>query len=113
MSDTLLTIKEVATRLALGRTTVYELIGRHEIKTIKVGRCRRIPESAVDEWIRHQVDAQEGNQSSADVTLNPSGNEKICTAAQSSSDRAPEHTHNNSQHFALRLTRAKNHIVEP
>lgn len=58
MSDTLLTIKEVATRLALGRTTVYELIGRHELKTIKVGRCRRIPESVVDQWISQQIDAQ-------------------------------------------------------
>lgn len=58
MSNTLLTIKEVATRLALGRTTVYALIGKREIKTIKVGRCRRIPESALDEWIRQQLDTE-------------------------------------------------------
>lgn len=58
MPDTLLTIREVARRLALGRTTVYELIGKQELKTIKVGRCRRIPESAVDEWIRRRIDAE-------------------------------------------------------
>jgi len=58
MSDTLLTIKEVAARLALGRTTVYELIARRELKTIKIGRARRVPESALEHWITQQVREQ-------------------------------------------------------
>jgi excisionase family DNA binding protein len=56
MAETLLTVKDVAKRLAVGRTTVYELISRGGLKTIKIGRARRIPESALDEWIGHHLD---------------------------------------------------------
>lgn len=59
MSDALLTIREAATRLALGRTKVYELIAKRELKAIKIGRARRIPESALEEWIRQQVEEQD------------------------------------------------------
>ena len=58
MGDQLLTVKDVTARLALGRTTVYELIAKRELKTIKIGRARRILESALEEWIRQQVDEQ-------------------------------------------------------
>jgi excisionase family DNA binding protein len=58
VTDSLLTIKQAAARLALGRTTVYQLIAKHELKAIKIGRARRIPESALEEWIRQQVDEQ-------------------------------------------------------
>ncbi|MGI8828006.1 MAG: helix-turn-helix transcriptional regulator [Chloroflexota bacterium] len=58
MSDTLLTVKDVAIRLAIGRTAVYELIGRGDPRTIKIGRARRIPESVLDEWITEQLRAQ-------------------------------------------------------
>jgi excisionase family DNA binding protein len=59
VGETLLTIKQVAARLALGRTTVYELITKQEIRTIKIGRARRVPESAVEQWIAQQVLDQE------------------------------------------------------
>jgi excisionase family DNA binding protein len=65
MPDTLLTVKQAAARLALGRTTVYDLIARRELKTIKIGRARRVPESAVEEWIAQQVREQEGETESA------------------------------------------------
>jgi excisionase family DNA binding protein len=58
VAETLLTVKDVATRLAIGRTTVYELIANGGLRTIKIGRCRRIPESALDEWIARQVGVQ-------------------------------------------------------
>ena len=60
MSDNLLTVNEAAARLALGRTTVYELIARRELKTIKIGRARRVPESALEQWITQQVLEQGG-----------------------------------------------------
>lgn len=59
MGETLLTVKQVAARLAIGRTTVYELIGRQEIRTIKIGRARRVPESAIDQWIARQLNSEE------------------------------------------------------
>jgi excisionase family DNA binding protein len=51
VTETLLTVNEAAARLAVGRTTLYELIASHELRTIKIGRARRVPESAVEEWI--------------------------------------------------------------
>lgn len=57
--ETLLTIKQVAARLAVGRTTVYELIAKQELKTIKIGRARRVPESALDQWLARQLRDQE------------------------------------------------------
>ena len=59
MTESLLTIKQVAARLAIGRTTVYELIAKEELKTVRIGRARRVPESALEQWIAQQLDEQE------------------------------------------------------
>ncbi len=59
MPETFLTVKEVARRLAVGRTTVYELIARQELMAIKIGRARRIPESALERWIAQQLTDKE------------------------------------------------------
>lgn len=55
MGEILLTVNEAAARLAIGRTMLYELIARRELRTVKIGRARRIPESAVDEWIARRL----------------------------------------------------------
>jgi excisionase family DNA binding protein len=47
----LLTIEEAAIVMSLGRTLVYELVRRNEITSIKVGRSRRIPVSALRKYI--------------------------------------------------------------
>lgn len=47
----LLTVEQVAERSQVGRTKVYALIRDGEIKSVKIGRLRRVPVSAVDEWI--------------------------------------------------------------
>ena len=60
MGEILLTVQQAAARLALGRSTVYELIARRELKTIKIGRARRVPESALEEWIAQQLRDQGG-----------------------------------------------------
>ena len=60
MAETLLTVADVARRLAVGRTTVYELISHGGLRTIKIGRARRIPESALENWIAQQLNEQEG-----------------------------------------------------
>lgn len=54
--ETFLTVKEVARRLAVGRTTVYELIAKGDLVAIRIGRARRIPESALERWIAQQLD---------------------------------------------------------
>lgn len=55
VGEILLTVNEAAARLAIGRTMLYELIARRELRTVKIGRARRVPESALDEWIARQL----------------------------------------------------------
>ena len=49
ISKKLLSVNEAATTLGLGRSLVYTLILNGEINSIKIGRARRIPPSAIDE----------------------------------------------------------------
>ncbi|MZF85962.1 helix-turn-helix domain-containing protein [Streptomyces sp. SID5643] len=51
----LLTVPEVMTRLKYGRSKVYDLIRSKRLRSITEGRCRRIPESAVEEYIRTRL----------------------------------------------------------
>lgn len=48
----LLTVEEAARRLRCGRTFMYRLIGREEIQSILIGRRRRVPVVAIEEYIR-------------------------------------------------------------
>ncbi|MEV0174456.1 helix-turn-helix domain-containing protein [Streptomyces sp. NPDC050803] len=47
----LLTVPEVMARLKVGRTKVYDLIRTHRLVSIKVDGCRRIPDTAVRDFI--------------------------------------------------------------
>ncbi|MER7836633.1 helix-turn-helix domain-containing protein [Streptomyces sp. NPDC096040] len=48
----LLKVPEVMARLKYSRSKVYDLIRTKRLASIKEGRCRRIPESAVQDYIR-------------------------------------------------------------
>jgi excisionase family DNA binding protein len=43
-----LTVNEVADRLRISRWKVHELIRLRELESFRVGRCRRVPASAVE-----------------------------------------------------------------
>lgn len=62
MTETFLTVKEVARRLAVGRTTVYELIARGDLIAIRIGRARRISESALERWVTQQIHDEGGTR---------------------------------------------------
>lgn len=47
----LLTPAEAADVLSISRTTVYELLNRGVLRSIKLGACRRIPIEALRELI--------------------------------------------------------------
>jgi excisionase family DNA binding protein len=47
----LLTIMEVAERLSVGRSTVYELINRGTLEVVHVGRAVRVPAIAVERMV--------------------------------------------------------------
>lgn len=55
----LLTVEEAAESLSLGRTFVYALVMRREILSVKVGRKRRIPVSALEEFVARHVTGRE------------------------------------------------------
>jgi excisionase family DNA binding protein len=47
----LLRAEEVAKALAIGRTAVFELIRTGELRSVKIGKSRRIPADAVVEYV--------------------------------------------------------------
>ncbi len=47
----LLTVVEAGQLLSVGRTTIYELISRGELRSVHVGRARRVPVAAVVEYV--------------------------------------------------------------
>lgn len=58
ISKKLLNVNEAATALGLGRSLVYTLITTGEITSIKIGRARRIPPSAIDEFIARRLEQE-------------------------------------------------------
>ncbi|MGK5442670.1 helix-turn-helix domain-containing protein [Micromonospora sp. URMC 105] len=48
-----LTIEEAAHRLGIGRTTMYALIKTGQIRTVTIGRLRRVPAFCLDEYVRN------------------------------------------------------------
>ena len=47
----LLTVQQAAEMLGIGRSTLYELLGAGELQSVKLGGSRRIPFSAVREYV--------------------------------------------------------------
>jgi excisionase family DNA binding protein len=47
----LLTVDEAAHALSLGRTYTYDLVMRREIASIKIGRKRLVPVTALQEFV--------------------------------------------------------------
>ncbi|GAA1092135.1 excisionase family DNA-binding protein [Kitasatospora arboriphila] len=49
----LLEVKEAARRLRIGRTTAFALIAAGELESVLVGRLRRVPAAAIDEYVAY------------------------------------------------------------
>jgi excisionase family DNA binding protein len=47
----LLTPEEAARRLSIGRTTIYALMASGDLPSVTIGRCRRIPASALKSFV--------------------------------------------------------------
>lgn len=54
LSPLLYRIPQVAQLLALGRSTVYELIQRGDLPVVRVGRAVRVRAADLNEWVRTQ-----------------------------------------------------------
>ena len=51
----LLTVEEAAEQLMIGRSRMYELIKDGSVASICIGRLRRVPPSALSDFIEHQL----------------------------------------------------------
>ncbi|MGW0666419.1 excisionase family DNA-binding protein [Streptomyces sp. NPDC002746] len=51
MTTAVLTVDQVAVRLGISRWKVHDLIRSRELTSFKIGRCRRISETAVDAFV--------------------------------------------------------------
>jgi excisionase family DNA binding protein len=58
----LLTVPEVASALGGGRNAVYELVLTGQLASIKIGRLRRVPISALETFINTQLTTVEGRR---------------------------------------------------
>ena len=47
-----LTVAEVAAMMRVSKMTVYRLVHNGELEAVRVGRSFRVPESAVDDYLR-------------------------------------------------------------
>lgn len=47
MSPDLFTVADVMDRLQVGKHTVYDLIRSRRLRSVRIGRCRRIPAEAL------------------------------------------------------------------
>jgi excisionase family DNA binding protein len=54
-SDTYLTVNEVAAVLKISRWKVYGLLRSGELDSFLLGRCRRVPASALAEMIQRLI----------------------------------------------------------
>jgi excisionase family DNA binding protein len=61
MDRTLLSIPEASEALHLGETKVKELVARGELLSVKIGKSRRIPASAVQAYVGRLVSEAIGN----------------------------------------------------
>jgi excisionase family DNA binding protein len=52
MEPVFLTVEETAAVLRVSRTRVFDLIRTHQLRSRKIGRVRRIPVAAVEEFVR-------------------------------------------------------------
>lgn len=53
----LVTVDELAKALSIGRTAAWELVHKGKIKSVKIGRTRRVPVSAIQEYVQKLLEA--------------------------------------------------------
>ena len=61
--ELLLRIDAAADRLSISRATLYRMIQRGEIATIRIGSAVRIPVTALDRWLAAQTVSPPGSLS--------------------------------------------------
>ncbi len=55
----LVTVDDAAAMLSIGRTAAWELVRKRKIKSVKIGRTRRIPLNEIEEYVRKLIEDEE------------------------------------------------------
>jgi excisionase family DNA binding protein len=58
-----MTVDEVAEALGVSKYLVWEMVRRNEIRSIKLGKLRRIPRTALTELLEGNADDRKGKPS--------------------------------------------------
>lgn len=66
-----LTVEEAAERLGVGRTMMYSLVKNGAIESICIGRLRRIPQDALETFVRILRDSNTSHETNASNGSNP------------------------------------------
>lgn len=54
-------VEDAATLLSVSRTRVYELIRSGQLRTVRVGKLRRVPARSLDEYVARLLRGSAGN----------------------------------------------------
>jgi excisionase family DNA binding protein len=57
-----LTIEEAADSLRIGRTLMYALVMAGEVESVQIGRLRRIPIDALDQYVERLRMSRQGSR---------------------------------------------------
>jgi excisionase family DNA binding protein len=60
VDEVLLTVREAARRLGIGRSLLYRLMLEGQVLSVKIGRSRRIPVWALEEFVKTKVAEADG-----------------------------------------------------
>jgi excisionase family DNA binding protein len=52
----LVSVAEAARMLSIGRTAAWELVRKQKIRSVKIGRTRRLPLMAIEEYVQRLID---------------------------------------------------------
>ena len=52
----LVSVADAARMLSIGRTAAWELVRKQKIKSVKIGRTRRVPIAAIQDYIARLMD---------------------------------------------------------
>ena len=52
----LVSVVDVARMLSIGRTAAWELVRKQKIKSVKIGRTRRVPIAAIQDYVERLMD---------------------------------------------------------
>ena len=54
----LCSVPDLAAMLSIGRTAAWELVRKRTIRSVKIGRTRRVPLSAIHEYLERLLDEE-------------------------------------------------------